>query len=185
MHATQSKVDTGTETVGDALDAFDDIVGDIEDATSGMREIDRATDEQAESTQEVVSMVETVGDISDDTAVEAAAVADAATEQVVAVDDVESAVAQLSGRATDLGSAETFTVDEPGTIDSGRGLRDTVAAAQLQTVDVAITSRDDVRGRYTVLKPVLEDERPVSPDDLHRPSSASGRRWRPLLEKRR
>ncbi|MGB9951822.1 methyl-accepting chemotaxis protein [Haloarcula marismortui] len=126
MHATQSKVDTGTETVGDALDAFDDIVGDIEDATSGMREIDRATDEQAESTQEVVSMVKGVGDISDDTAVEAAAVADAATEQVEAVDDVESSVANLSDRATDLGQLlETFTVDESDTIDSGTDVFET------------------------------------------------------------
>ncbi|WP_058993545.1 methyl-accepting chemotaxis protein [Haloarcula sp. CBA1127] len=134
MHATQSKVDTGTETVSDALDAFDNIVGDIEDATSGMREIDRATDEQAESTQEVVSMVETVGDISDDTAVEAAAVADAATEQVGVVDDVESSVAQLSDRATDLGQLlETFTLDEPGSIDSGTDVFETAPENHMGT----------------------------------------------------
>jgi methyl-accepting chemotaxis protein len=119
MHATQSKVATGTETVGEALAAFDGIVDDIEDATTGMREIDSATDDQAASTQEVVAMVEEVGDIGDATATEATTVADAATEQVTAVDSVETAVTQLSERADDLGAVlETFAVGED---DSGHG----------------------------------------------------------------
>ncbi|WP_336329529.1 methyl-accepting chemotaxis protein [Haloarcula sp. CGMCC 1.2071] len=141
MHTTQSKVATGAETVGEALAAFDGIVDDIEDATTGMREIDRATDEQAASTQEVVSMVEGVGDISDATATEAAAVADAATEQVTAVDSVESSVTQLSERATDLGQLlEAFTVDEElGSID---GETDVFDAAIKNQTEVESTGDD-------------------------------------------
>jgi len=140
MHATQSKVATGTETVGEALSAFDGIVDDIEDATTGMREIDSATDEQAASTQEVVSMVEEVGDIGDATAAEATAVADAATEQVGAVDSVETAVAQLSDRADDLGAVlETFAIEEDGTV---HGDTDVVDAAADDHGD-AETANDD------------------------------------------
>jgi methyl-accepting chemotaxis protein len=140
MHATQSKVDTGTETVGEALDAFDGIVDDIEDATTGMREIDRATDEQAESTQEVVSMVEAVGDISDDTAAEATAVADAATEQVGAVDSVDASVTELSERASELGTAlEAFTVD--GDTDAGQRETDVFDAA-VDSEEVESTGND-------------------------------------------
>jgi len=128
MHATQSKVATGTETVGEALAAFDGIVDDIEDATTGMREIDRATDEQAASTQEVVSMVEEVGDIGDATATGATAVADAATEQVAAVDSVETAVTQLSERADDLGAVlETFAVEEGDSVHGDTEMFDTTA----------------------------------------------------------
>ncbi|MDS0278988.1 methyl-accepting chemotaxis protein [Halomicroarcula sp. S1AR25-4] len=118
IHATQSKVDTGTETVEDALVAFDGIVDDVEAATSGMREIDRATGEQAESAQEVVAMVETVGDISDRTAEEAATVADATGEQVDAVGDVEADVIHLSERASELRDLlATFDVDSVGETD--------------------------------------------------------------------
>ncbi|WP_277542355.1 methyl-accepting chemotaxis protein [Haloarcula laminariae] len=119
MHEAQRKVDTGTETVGDALTAFDGIVDDIEAATSGMREIDGVTDEQADSTQEVVSMVETVGDISDRTAEQAGRVADTTTEQASAVERVESDVEQLSERASELTQLlATFEIDGTATAET-------------------------------------------------------------------
>jgi len=115
IHDTQQKVDAGTETVEAALAAFDSIVDDIETATGGIREIDRATDEGADSTQQVVAMVEGVDDISARTADQAAGVADTTGEQVAAVSDVESEVTRLAQQASDLREVlATFQVDADG-----------------------------------------------------------------------
>ncbi|WP_276412786.1 methyl-accepting chemotaxis protein [Haloarcula halobia] len=152
MHATQSRVSTGTETVEDALAAFDGIVDDIEETTSGMREIDRATAEQAESTQEVVSMVESVGDISDTTAAEASSVAAATTDQVAAVEDVETDVTRLSERAAELGALlETFDVSEDATATgAANGADDGGAAADRPARTVEVDDTD-------VFDPAVQD----------------------------
>ncbi|QLH81952.1 methyl-accepting chemotaxis protein [Halosimplex pelagicum] len=103
--ATSRKVSAGTETVADALAAFDDIADGIEATTDGVREIDRATAEQAESTQEVVAMVESVSEIGDRTAAQSDAVADDATEQSAVVDEVGRDIGTLADRAAELDDA--------------------------------------------------------------------------------
>ena len=105
MRETNRRVSTGTETVADALDAFDDIAAGIEETTDGVREIDRATAEQAESTQEVVGAVDRAAATSGRTAEQAAAVADDAASQSAAVDGVRGDVATLADRAAELDRA--------------------------------------------------------------------------------
>lgn len=113
MHRTRERVADGTDTAEDALVAFEGIVEDIEAATSGVREIDRATDESAASAQDVVATVEDVGDISDETADEAASVVEAAGEQVNAVAEVETKLDELGKGATELEELlRQFEVDD-------------------------------------------------------------------------
>jgi methyl-accepting chemotaxis protein len=67
MHSAQRKVDAGSETIEDALGAFETIVDDIEETVDGIQEIDRATADQAESTQPVMTRLETVTEVSTET----------------------------------------------------------------------------------------------------------------------
>ncbi len=144
IHDTQRKVDTGTETVGDALAAFDSIVADIEAATGGMRDIDGATDDQAESTQEVVTMVETVGDISTRTADQAAGIAETTNEQVAAVGAVEDEVVELADQAGDLQQLlATFDIDSDDTVVFDPSETESVIE---QESDAAGSDRRTVRG---------------------------------------
>ena len=74
------------------------------EAGEGIREISRATDDQAASTEETVSMAEEVADISGSTADEADAVAEAADEQLTAMNEATAEAGSLAEQAERLGA---------------------------------------------------------------------------------
>jgi len=129
MREMQTRVGDGLEAVTGAVDEFETVVSEIEEANAGVQEIDDATDEQASSTQEVVTMVDDVTGISEETSAEAQNVSAAAEEQTSSLTEVAGKVEQLSDRALDLQDVlAEFTVDTatdprpagPGRSPSGR-----------------------------------------------------------------
>ncbi|MFB6223270.1 MAG: methyl-accepting chemotaxis protein [Haloarcula sp.] len=95
-------VDTGKETVESATDALTDIVQQVEEADNGVQAISDATDEQAASMEEVVSMAEEVGSISEETSAESENVAASAEEQTASITEVTEKIQSLSSEATEL-----------------------------------------------------------------------------------
>ncbi|WP_081661453.1 methyl-accepting chemotaxis protein [Halopiger djelfimassiliensis] len=111
IEATHERVNNGVETAETALEAFTDLVDDIEETTVGVKEISDATDDQAASVEEIVSMVEGIADISDETATKAEAVTVAAQEQTTSLTEVSASVSSLEERATMLDSIlDTYEV---------------------------------------------------------------------------
>jgi methyl-accepting chemotaxis protein len=102
MRETRERVAEGIDTVEAALGALDDVVDHLEDADTGARSIDDATDEQAAASQQVVVMAEEVADISEATADESSTVAAAAEEQAASLSEVSDGIDTLSRRASDL-----------------------------------------------------------------------------------
>ncbi|WP_254271294.1 methyl-accepting chemotaxis protein [Haloarcula marina] len=102
MHHTQTTVESTHQAVEEALEELDAVVQRVEDVDASVQEIDDATDTQAKSTQEVVSMVDEVGEISEQTATEAATAADAAQEQTTELAEVSTRVSTLTERADTL-----------------------------------------------------------------------------------
>ncbi|MBO4246256.1 methyl-accepting chemotaxis protein [Halomicrobium sp. IBSBa] len=96
------RVDNGKETVENATEALSEIVTQVEDANSGIQAISDATDEQAASMEEVVSMAEEVGSISEETSSESENVAASAEEQAASISEVTSSIQSLSSQASDL-----------------------------------------------------------------------------------
>ena len=116
MHDAREKVEAGSETIEDALDAFDSIVDDIDETVDGIREIDRATADQADSTQAVMSQLETVTQVSTETATAADSAAGDARAQTERMAAVKESVDSLAGQAQRLGELlaafETTAGDE-------------------------------------------------------------------------
>ena len=103
MQDARKKVEAGSETIEEALDAFDTIVDDIDETVAGIREIDRATADQADSTQAVMSDLETVTRISTETATAADSAAEDARAQTERMERVNDSVDSLAGQAKRLG----------------------------------------------------------------------------------
>ncbi|MEF8785904.1 MAG: methyl-accepting chemotaxis protein [Haloarculaceae archaeon] len=103
MHAAREKVEAGSETIEDALDAFDSIVDDIDETVDSIREIDRATADQADSTQAVMSRLETVTEVSTETATAADTAATDARTQTERMAEVKGSVDSLAEQAQHLG----------------------------------------------------------------------------------
>jgi methyl-accepting chemotaxis protein len=116
MHSTQRKVEAGSETIEEALGAFETIVDDIEETVDGIREIDRATADQAESTQAVMSELESVTEVTVETATAAERAAGDAGDQAERMGSVADHVDRLATQAGRLrallGSFETGGRDE-------------------------------------------------------------------------
>jgi methyl-accepting chemotaxis protein len=103
MGNARKKVEAGSETIEEALDAFDSIVDDIDETVDGIREIDRATADQADSTQAVMSELETVTQISTETATAADSAAEDARAQTERMERVNASVDSLAEQAKRLG----------------------------------------------------------------------------------
>ncbi len=102
IHETQASVTESCNTVGQALDALEQIVSEVEDVRNSIHEISDGTDSQADSTQEVVQMVDEVSSISAETAAEAETVATAAEQQTSSLTDIRTSATTLVERAESL-----------------------------------------------------------------------------------
>lgn len=104
MASAQQKVDAGTETIDEALTAFDTIVDDIDETAAGISEIDRAIAQQADSTEAVMSELVAVSEVSTETATAADGAATDAQQQADRMQDVSRSVDSLSTEARQLGA---------------------------------------------------------------------------------
>ena len=101
--------------VRDAVEAFGSVATHAADTDDGIQEISHATDEQAASTEEAVTMVEEVEGISRSTATEANDVVDTAAEQHAAMSAVTEEAGALSSEADRLQDLlGGFTVERSG-----------------------------------------------------------------------
>jgi methyl-accepting chemotaxis protein len=124
-------VGDGMATIEESLTALEDIVGHVEDANAGVQSINEATDEQANSAQEVVAMVDDVVTLSEETNQEAANVSAAAEEQTASVTQIAQSAQSLTDEATHLQEmVSAFEVDERSTAPSGHGRGDATTGTE-------------------------------------------------------
>jgi methyl-accepting chemotaxis protein len=102
MDAAREAVAAGSDTIEEALGAFESIVDDIEETVDGVREIDRATADQADSTQAVMTSLESVTEVSMETATEAERAAGEARTQAEGMSAVSEGIDELATRAERL-----------------------------------------------------------------------------------
>ncbi|WP_277540605.1 methyl-accepting chemotaxis protein [Haloarcula laminariae] len=124
--AANRSMTEGVEAVEEVADAFATVRENARATDAGIREIRDATDDQAATAEEVVSMAGEVSEISDENSAEATNVSAAAEEQAASMSEVSESVLALNERADQLkdllssftvGAAETevFSDDAPGT----------------------------------------------------------------------
>ncbi|WP_169051812.1 methyl-accepting chemotaxis protein [Halorhabdus amylolytica] len=111
----------GRDSVRTTVERFERIVEQIEDANDGVQSINDATDEQAASTEEVVSMVEEVGGSSQETVEIAENVSAAAQQQASAITEIANRIRNLSQESAQLREyIEQFELqDDDGTDTTG------------------------------------------------------------------
>jgi len=115
MEEMRERVESGSETIEDAIEMFDDIANAVSEAEGGIREISDATDDQAASSEEVVSMVDEVSGVSQQTSAEASNVSAATEEQASSLSEASQNLQQLSGLADTLHEeVSDFEVDGTG-----------------------------------------------------------------------
>jgi methyl-accepting chemotaxis protein len=120
----EKRVSDSVSTVEATLKDFEDIVAVVEEVNAEVQGISDATDDQAETSQEVVELVDKVSEISEDTNSEAENVAAAAQEQTASISEVTSNVRSLADRSDDLQALlAEFTV--AGSADSRPGTDET------------------------------------------------------------
>jgi sn-glycerol 3-phosphate transport system substrate-binding protein len=102
MHETRHRVDDGSETISEALDALDALVDDIQETSVSVAEISDATDSQAQASQEVVAMVDEVGAISEETASQSESVTATARRQTTALTEAAASAETLVERSESL-----------------------------------------------------------------------------------
>ncbi len=102
MHETRHRVNDGSETISEALDALDSLVDDIQETNVSVTEISDATDSQAQASQEVVAMVDEVGAISEETASQSESVTATARRQTTALTEAAASAETLVDRAESL-----------------------------------------------------------------------------------
>ena len=139
IHETRRKVSRGTETVTEAVEAFEVVVDGVAETNEDIQEMSHATERQAESAREVVSMVEEVSTISDETTAEAQTVAAAAEEQAAALGEAADGVTELAERADELrGLLESFETDEAELAGDDPSDDETAAVADAEAADESI-----------------------------------------------
>ncbi|OVE83029.1 methyl-accepting chemotaxis protein [Natronolimnobius baerhuensis] len=116
VERTSYEVNATARRVMKAATALEDIAVYAEETKSGVEDISTATEQQLDSTHEVVSEVSEVATISQETATGADTVAAATEEQTSALNEVTGSMTQLAERANKLSTAldrfETTTPDE-------------------------------------------------------------------------
>ncbi|MFC7073617.1 methyl-accepting chemotaxis protein [Halovenus rubra] len=119
IETTSHRITSGTETVGEAVDALERIVEYTEEVDVGIQEIDEATEQQARTSQNVMEVIDDLTDISQETAREADTVADAAEQQADSISEVSDSANQLRERTEALDqllSRFTVTGEEDGVV---------------------------------------------------------------------
>jgi methyl-accepting chemotaxis protein len=113
IETMQTEVDRGGETIGDTIDTLEAVVERTVAVNDGIQEVDAAADQQATSTQEVVSLIDDVSAIADKTATQTDEIAGAADRQRTTVSEVTGAVRSFADEAATLreylGDFETDT----------------------------------------------------------------------------
>ncbi|EMA66793.1 methyl-accepting chemotaxis sensory transducer [Halorubrum aidingense JCM 13560] len=128
VRTAETHMETGAGAVRDAAEAFARVAGNAGETDDGIREISQATDDQAASTEEAVSMVEEVASISRSTADETDAAAAAADDQLSAMSQATAEAGSLSDRAERLRRLlRKFEVGEGSTDGSSSSTARTVA----------------------------------------------------------
>jgi methyl-accepting chemotaxis protein len=102
MAEMRATVESGTETIEDAIEMFDDIANAVQKAEREIKEISDATDDQAASAEEVVAMVDEVTSVSQQTAAEASNVSAATEEQASSLSEASENIQQMASLAGDL-----------------------------------------------------------------------------------
>ncbi|WEL25239.1 methyl-accepting chemotaxis protein [Haloferax volcanii] len=145
MQSMQDSVESGSETIGEAIEMFDHISGAIREAEHGVEEISQATENQAVSTEEVVSMVDDVSSVSEETTSETATVSAATEEQTAAINEVTRNIQQVSESAQSLkdlvGRFDVGDAGDAGGSDRGGDAApgETSPAASSQSMSRAVT----------------------------------------------
>jgi len=114
VERTSDVIETASGQVERAVEALEAIAEYAGETNAGVQEISAATDDQMDSTYEVVTEVSEVASISQETAIGADTVAAATDEQTNALNEVTGAMAALAERARGLSSAlGQFETDQP------------------------------------------------------------------------
>ena len=139
--APETSIESGAETIENAVEMFDEIAAAIEEAETGITEISRATDDQAASSEEVVSMIDEVSSVSQQTAAEATTVSAASEEQTSSLSEVTMTIERLSQTAEELhDSVDDFEVDGSGS--AGQAVVDAAKeVASRSTTETAPTAQ--------------------------------------------
>jgi methyl-accepting chemotaxis protein len=110
------RVESGTMTIEEALDALEEIAANVEESNQSIQEISAATDDQAASTEEVASMIDEVADAADQVSDESENVSAAAEEQASSLTQVADSTQTLAERADELQTLlSEFTIQEEAT----------------------------------------------------------------------
>jgi methyl-accepting chemotaxis protein len=96
------RVESGTETIEDALGALEEMAENVEESNQSIQEVSAATDDQAASTEEVASMVDEVLRSADRISSESENVSAAAEEQASSLTQVSRTTKTLAERADEL-----------------------------------------------------------------------------------
>ena len=106
------RVDNGTMTAEEALDALEEIADNVATVNDSVQEISDATDDQAASTEEVASMVDEVADTSRAIDHESDQVSAAAQQQTASLTEAADDARSLSERAVELRDViDEFVID--------------------------------------------------------------------------
>jgi len=102
VHETDQQVKSSVETVAEAIEEFESIVDDVEGIDASIREVSNATDQQADSSQDVAARVDEVANISEETTAQTTAAVEDATQQSESLTELETQADQLCERANNL-----------------------------------------------------------------------------------
>ncbi|MFC7072669.1 methyl-accepting chemotaxis protein [Halovenus rubra] len=102
IQGMRESVETGTETVEQTVDVFEEIATAVEEVDRTIQSISGAVDNQADAAEEIEALVQDIGDVSEATTANATDVAAAVEEQTSAVSEVNSQIQGLSDRAATL-----------------------------------------------------------------------------------
>lgn len=95
-------VESGTETIEDALGALEEMAENVEESNRSIQGISTATDDQAASTEEVASMIDRVVQSADQISDESENVSAAAEEQASSLTQVSQTTRTLADQADEL-----------------------------------------------------------------------------------
>ncbi|ELZ92995.1 MCP domain-containing signal transducer [Haloferax mucosum ATCC BAA-1512] len=101
----RARVTEEADAVENAIESLDGVVERVESTHQNVSEIDHATDEQADSAQEVLAMADEVASIGEETTSEAESVSAAVEEQAARLQEVAAVASDLVASADDLDDA--------------------------------------------------------------------------------
>ncbi len=136
LRDAETAVRDSADTVTEAREALETVVERTAETSSGMAEIDRATDDQAASAEEVSSMVGDVAEIAGDTdelTREARETARTQSEEVTGVTETAEALSERAARLDELLSTFELSASREGTSSQ----------SAVETTERSVASGDD------------------------------------------